>query len=54
MWKAFQIAIFLAVMFTNIHWHLTPNGYLASLIAIGIAFVVTWALTRMLDIGHAR
>ncbi len=44
MWFLFQSAIIFAVMASNIHWHWTPNGYLASAIGIGLA----WLLTRLL------
>jgi hypothetical protein len=32
MWFLFQSTIIFAVMASNIHWHWTPNGYLAGLI----------------------
>jgi hypothetical protein len=37
----FQGVIIFAVVSSNIHWNWTPNGYLASLIGIGAAFVAT-------------
>jgi hypothetical protein len=40
-WMLFQGAIIFAVVSSNIHWNWTPNGYLASLIGIGAAFVAT-------------
>lgn len=49
MWYVFQLLIFIAVMFANIHWQWTPNGYLASLIGIGTAFATTWLLLKLLD-----
>lgn len=45
LWNAFQLAIFVGVVSTNIEWKWTPNGYLASLIGIGAAYVATVALS---------
>lgn len=42
--KLFQMLIFTATMFSNIRWQWTPNGYLASLVAIGVTFAATCAL----------
>lgn len=36
-----QVLIVVAVLFSNIHWQWTPNGYLAALIAGFAAYVVT-------------
>jgi hypothetical protein len=47
MWPALQASIIFAVVASNIHWHWTPNGYLASLIGIGLA----WSLTRLLSLA---
>ena len=44
MWFLFQSTIIFAVVASNIHWHWTPNGYLAGLIGVGLA----WLLTRLL------
>lgn len=41
-----QAVIVGAVLFSNIYWEWTPNGYLASLIGIGVAYLVTVALFR--------
>ena len=48
MWFLFQSAIIFAVVASNIHWHWTPNGYLASAIGVGLAYGVTWLLTGLL------
>lgn len=59
MWKTFQLAIFVAVMASNIEYHWTPNGYLAGFIGIGAAYVATVSLSwlglklRSL-LGHKR
>jgi hypothetical protein len=45
MWFIFQSLIIFAVVASNIHWHWTPNGYLAGLIGVGLA----WGLTRLLS-----
>lgn len=47
MWKLFQLAIFVAVVGSNIEWNWTPNGYLAALIGVGLAYVLTVALTSL-------
>src|ERR1700687_791905 len=44
MWYVFQLIIIIAVVFSNIHWHWTPNGYLASLLGIAAA----WLCTRII------
>lgn len=36
-----QIAIVIAVLFSNIRWQWTPNGYLAALLAGLAAYCVT-------------
>lgn len=45
--KLFQTLIFVAVLFSNIHWQWTPNGYVASLIGFGVKFFVTYALVLL-------
>lgn len=42
--KMYQLAIFTGVLFANIYWEMTPNGYLASLIAIGVSYMATQVL----------
>lgn len=49
LWKLLQISVFAGVMVTNIEWQWTPNGYVASLVALGAAFGVTYALSILLD-----
>jgi len=44
MWFLFQSSIIFAVVASNIHWHWTPNGYLASAIGVALAY----GLTRLL------
>jgi hypothetical protein len=41
MWLLIQSLIIFAVLASNIHWHWTPNGYLASGTGIGLAWLVT-------------
>jgi hypothetical protein len=43
MWLVFQSLIIFAVVASNIHWHWTPNGYLAAILGAGLA----WLLTRL-------
>lgn len=46
MWYLFQGWIIFAVIASNIHWQWTPNGYLAALIAAGLAYGLTALLTE--------
>ena len=48
MYFLFQSSIIFAVMASNIHWQWTPNGYLAGLIGVGLAY----GLTRLLNVLH--
>jgi len=41
MWFVLQSLIIFAVIASNIHWHWTPNGYVAGLIGVCLAYVVT-------------
>lgn len=54
MWKLFQALVFVAFLFANVYWEWTPNGYLASLIAISLAFAVTWVITQGRDLLRGR
>lgn len=47
MWFLFQSLIIFAVMASNIHWEWTPNGYLASLIAGGLAILATVVINEL-------
>lgn len=49
MWKLLQTTIVIAVLFSNVYWQWTPNGYVAMIYAGGTAFVVTVGLTALLD-----
>lgn len=48
MWFLLQGSIVFAVMASNIYWAWTPNGYLASLIGVGLAFAVTMTVSQLL------
>lgn len=37
----------MAVVASNIHWRWTPNGYLASLLGVAAALIVTIALSKL-------
>jgi hypothetical protein len=41
MWKLFQGAIIFAVGASNIHWHWTPNLYLAVMVGVCWAWIAT-------------
>jgi hypothetical protein len=49
-WFILQSSIIFAVIASNIHFHWTPNGYLAGLIGVGLA----WVLTRLLSARWRR
>jgi hypothetical protein len=42
-----QSSIIFAVVASNIHWQWTPNGYLASMIGVGMAYGVTAMLNGL-------
>jgi len=46
MWFLLQISIIFAVMASNIYWQWTPNGYLAGLIGVGLAYGATGLITQ--------
>lgn len=50
LWKLFQLTIFVGVMTTNIEWQWTPNGYVASGIAIACAYAATVALSWLFSL----
>lgn len=54
LWKLFQTLIVMAVLFTNIHFKLTPNPYLAGAIGLGIAWCVTRLIYLISDWREAR
>ena len=44
-----QFLIIGAVVVSNAQWHWTPNGYLAGLIGMAVAFLVTVVAIRVAD-----
>jgi len=54
-WLLLQGLIMFAVMASNIHWHWTPNGYLAGILGWIAALLVTVGLNGLGDlIGRRR
>ena len=49
MWLLLQSLLIFAVVGSNIHWHWTPNPYLASILGILAALLVTAGLSGLLD-----
>lgn len=53
--KLFQTLVFTLVLFGNIYWEWTPNGYVASLLGGLAAFFATtltvWCGDRLRDLG---
>lgn len=45
--KVFQLAIVGAVLFSNIRWNWTLNGYLAALIGVFVAYLATLLATHL-------
>jgi hypothetical protein len=41
LWKPFQFLIMSAVVMSNAIWHWTPNGLVAGVLGMGLAFVLT-------------
>jgi hypothetical protein len=48
-WRVFQTMIFGAVLSVNIHWKLTPNPYVASLMGIGASLGATALIVEILE-----
>lgn len=47
--KLLQLVVFGAVLCANVHWQITPNGYLAALAGVGAAFVATHAVLTVAE-----
>ena len=47
--KLFQMVVFTLVLFSNVRWKWTPNGYLASLIAMGATFLATVFVIKVVE-----
>lgn len=45
-WYLLQSVVIFAVIASNIRWHWTPNGYLACLIGIGLAYGLTYLIPQ--------
>jgi hypothetical protein len=54
MWLILQMAVMIAVLCANIYWQLTPNGVLASLLAIGAAWLVTKTVAAAMGLARPR
>jgi len=50
-WGALQVVIVMAVVASNVRWQWTPNPALATLIAIGVAWYITWGLSAAIDLA---
>jgi hypothetical protein len=50
MWLIFQSLVIFAVVASNIHWHWTPNGYLAGILGWIAALLVTVGLNGLGDL----
>ncbi len=50
MWYLLQALVIFAVVGSNIHWHWTPNDYLASMLGIVAAFLVTVVISTLLKL----
>lgn len=53
--KLLQFLIVAAVLFSNVHWQWTPNGYLAALLAVAAAWLMTVFPVKIADwLGRGR
>lgn len=50
MYFLLQSSIIFAVVASNIHWQWTPNGYLAGVIGVGLAWISTRLLSGALSL----
>ena len=48
----YSFSIFASVVMSNAIWQWTPNGLLAGLIGVGVAFVVTLAIVKLGDLAR--
>lgn len=48
--KFLQLVIVGLVMSANVYWELTPNGYLAALLGVAAAFLVTISIIKCRDL----
>lgn len=48
-WRIIQALIVLAVICANIYWQFTPNGFVATLMGVGLAMLVTGAWQTVTD-----
>lgn len=51
-WHWLQMAILMAVAFSNIYWKWTPNSYLVSIIGVGVAWLVTITVVKVADLAR--
>lgn len=49
-WRFFQAVVAMAVLFANIRFEITDNGYLASVWAGLAAIAATWIVDKALDL----
>lgn len=49
-----QLAVIGAVVLANIHWQVTPNGYLAAAAGVGAAYVVTLGISYVRELIKRR
>lgn len=54
MWFLLQGSIIFGVVASNIHWQWTPNGYVASAIGAGAAFLTTAAINKLTPLWRGR
>lgn len=53
-WRVLQALVVLAVIFANIYWEITPNGFVAALAGVGLAMAVTSILSKIMDWKRQR
>jgi hypothetical protein len=54
LWNWFQLLIIGLVMSANVYWQVTPNKYLASIAGVVVAYLVTVALSKLIELLSLR
>lgn len=51
-WRVLQLGVATAVLFSNIHYQWTPNGYVASIVAVFAALLVSAIPIMVADVAR--
>lgn len=50
LWRFLQVTVATAVLFANVYWGWTDNGYLAAVWAALAAIAVSWTIGKLIDL----